>query len=99
MQPQACLPSPCVASPSLLCSCAAVCCELAELGSFALCAAVPCCAGNGYHRRGTDDSVASSQVPLVCHAGPELEEVVKGEGVSGVQFKESESEVGCCVGG
>jgi hypothetical protein len=29
----------------------------------------------------------------VCHAGPELEEEVKGKEVSGVQFKESESEV------
>jgi hypothetical protein len=29
----------------------------------------------------------------VCHAGPELEEEVKGRELSGVQFKESESEV------
>jgi hypothetical protein len=43
-------------------------------------------------RRETEDS-ASSQVPLVYHAGPELEEEVKGNEVTGVQFKESESEV------
>jgi hypothetical protein len=43
-------------------------------------------------RRETDDS-ASSQIPLVYHAGPELEEEVKGSEVTGVQFKESESEV------
>lgn len=47
----------------------------------------------GYARRDTDDS-ASSQLPLVCHAGPELEEVATGKELSGVAFKESESEVG-----
>jgi len=50
-------------------------------------------AGKGHNRRLTQDS-ASSQMPLVCHAGPELEEEVKNADVAGLTFKETESEVG-----
>lgn len=50
-------------------------------------------AGKGHNRRLTEDS-ASSQMPLVCHAGPELEEEVKNADVAGLTFKETESEVG-----
>lgn len=42
---------------------------------------------------------ASSEAPLVCHAGPELEEKTNTtvSEVSGVTFKESDAEVGAVM--